>query len=64
MAIYNIADKCFLIIIVILKIHSSPTTDSGNGPIIPSLCYCLYCWQPLPQENATARGSTTICYNQ
>ena len=22
------------------------------------------CWQPLPQENATARGSTTICYNQ
>ena len=22
------------------------------------------CWQPLPQESATARGSTTICYNQ
>ena len=28
------------------------------------LCSCLYCWQPLPQENATARGSTTICYSQ
>lgn len=30
----------------------------------PSLCSCLYCWQHLPQENATARVSTTICYNQ